>query len=451
MIELQREEIFIFFDIITNFLKKKTLFKGIKEFIVKKKKFNILTTFNVLLFKEDASPILIMDKTSFGEISENLSENWEFRNKRSFFENGMFLTLSEILKKAKKGVANYRIIVITDSPSEIPEEIQATLFDLVGKVKILPTFIDIIRVGDKKFYADDVKLKILTLETSGGMFYADSTNYFMNIINILAKNKQVQNIFIGEEKKQILPEDKIFYEKLASDLLTPELGEEITCTICNMQVCPICVERSDTANKCFNCNTGYHDCCAAQFSALKNIGLIHIFRCASCGTLLKLDENLVKEKVTNIDQLKVLEEDIEVLEKKRAEKIKLSVPSISEELTPIPSEPDFLHEDENDLIIIDDKESKVSHDVQPPLPPPPSIKKKIRPGGYFGPEVEIVQKPSSQKEIESSKYWTPDKSQITSITQLKPPKIKILLRFCKICGAPIKGKEIACRSCGAPI
>jgi len=451
MIELQKEDIFIFVDITSNFLKKKTLFKGIKEFIEKKKKFNILTTFNVLLFKEDASPILIMNKTSFGEISENLSKNWEYRNKRSFFENGMFLTLSEILKKAKKGVANYRIIVITDSPSEIPEEMQATLFDLVGKVKIIPTFIDIIRVGDKKFYADDVKLKILTLETSGGMFYADSTNYFMNIINILAKNKQVQNIIIGEEKKQILPEDKNFYEKLASDLLTPEPGEEITCTICNMEVCPICVERSDTPNKCFNCNTGYHDCCAAQFSALKNIGLIHIFRCASCGTLLKLDENFVKEKVVNIEQLKVLEEDIEVLEKKREEKIKLSVPSISEELTPIPTEIDFLPEDENDLIIIDDKESKISYNVQPPLPPPPSIKKKIRPGGYFGPEIEIEQKPSSPKEIESSKYWTPDKSQITSITQLKPPKTKVLLRFCKICGAPIKGKEIACRSCGAPI
>lgn len=102
MIEFQKEDVFIFIDITTNFLKKKTLFRGLKELIEKKKQINIFTIFNLLLFKEDASPLLIMDKTSYGEIIDILSENWNYRNKTSLFENGMFLILSEILKKAKK-------------------------------------------------------------------------------------------------------------------------------------------------------------------------------------------------------------------------------------------------------------------------------------------------------------------------------------------------------------
>lgn len=455
MIEFQKEDVFIFIDITTNFLKKKTLFRGLKELIEKKKQINIFTIFNLLLFKEDASPLLIMDKTSYGEIIDILSENWNYRNKTSLFENGMFLILSEILKKAKKSVANYRIIVITDSPSEIPEEMTTTLFDLISKVKILPTFIDIVRVGDKKFYVDDVKLKIITMETTGGMFYADSTNYFMNIMNVLAKNKQIQNVFVGEIKKQIQPEDKLFYEKLASDLLSPEPGEELTCTICNMPICPICLDKNDTPHKCFNCNTGYHNCCAAQYSALKNIGLIHIFRCAGCGTLLKLEENMVLEKVKNFEQLKLIEEDIETLEKKREAAAKIPIPSSSKEFTPFPSEPDTSAENEIDLIIVDSEESKTFEDLLPSPPPPLPIKKKIRPGGYFGPEIEIEQKQQQpQKEIESKKYWAPagsTTSQITSITQLKPPKTKPTLSFCKICGAPMKGNDKACRACGAPV
>ncbi len=455
MIELQKEEIFIFIDITTNFLKKKIILRGIKELIEKKKQINILTIFNLLLFKEDASPLLIMDKTSYREIIDILSENWNYRNKTSLFENGMFLTLSEILKKAKKGVANYRIIVITDSPSEIPEEMTTTLFDLISKVKILPTFIDIVRVGDKKFYADDVKLKIITIETTGGMFYANSTNYFMNIMNVLAKNKQIPNVFVGEIKKQIQPEDKLFYEKLASDLLSPEPGEELTCTICNMPICPICLNKHDTPHKCFNCNTAYHECCAAQYSGLKNIGLIHIFRCAGCGTLLKLEESIVMEKIKNLEQLKLIEEDIETLEEKRGEAVKTPIPSSSEEFISISSETEISDDNKADLIIINGDKSKTFEDLVPSPPPPPTIKKKIRPGGFFGPEIEIEEKQQQpQKEIKPQKYWSPTgstPSQISSITQLKPPKTKPTLRFCKICGGPIKGNDKACRSCGAPV
>jgi len=455
MIELQKEDVFIFIDITTDFLKKKIILRGIKELIEKKKQINILTIFNLLLFKEDAIPLLIMDKTSYGEIIDILSENWNYRNKTSLFENGMFLTLSEILKKAKKRVANYRIIVITDSPSEIPEEMQATLFDLISKVKILPTFIDIVRVGDKKFYADDVKLKIITMETTGGMFYADSTDYFMNIMNVLAKNKQIQNVIVGEIKKQIQPEDKLFYEKLASDLLSPEPGEELTCTICNMPICPICLDKNDTPHKCFNCNTSYHECCAAQYSGLKNIGLIHIFRCAGCGTLLKLEESIVMEKVKNLEQLKLIEEDIETLEEKRGEAVKTPSPSSSEEFISISSETEISDENKADLIIINGEKSKTFEDLVPSPPPPPTIKKKIRPGGFFGPEIEIEAKQQQpQKEKEPSKYWSPagsTTSQITSITQLKPPKTKPTLSFCKICGAPMKGNDKACRACGAPV
>ena len=42
MLEIKKEELYFFIDISTSFLKKKILLKGLKEFIEKKKKINIL-------------------------------------------------------------------------------------------------------------------------------------------------------------------------------------------------------------------------------------------------------------------------------------------------------------------------------------------------------------------------------------------------------------------------
>lgn len=490
MLEIKKEELYFFIDISTSFLKKKILLKGIKEFIEKKKKINILSSFNLLLFNDDNSPVFISDKTSSKDITDPLSDNWDVRNKQSNLENGLFFALSEILNKAKKVFANYRIIVITDSPSDIPVELQEALFDLLDKVKIFPTFIDIIRTGENKFYSDDVKLKIISSDTSGGMFYADSVEYFLSILDIITKDKAVQNILVGAEMDDILPQDKKFYERLASDLLTPEPGEKLDCTICNMPVCPICLDKQDTPYKCFNCNSGFHDCCAAQFSAMKHIGFMHIFRCPTCGSMLKLDEDLVNEVVQDKEKLaSALNEDIEKLEKDREERIERPLVPAPQDLTPIPNIKDFGADEPSNLIIIpeEDGDSAEIPLPQPTLdeipqeipereflfsaipldqpafsapPPPPQVVRR----DFFGPAIKVTSETIQPENSKGSPYWASGhkdhnsqgdtqvgEPKITSVTQLKPPTSKAKLRFCKICGAPVKGQEMSCKSCGAPI
>jgi hypothetical protein len=372
---------------------------------------------------------------------------------------------------------------------------QQALFDLLEKVKILPTFVDIVRVGAAKFYADDVKLKIITSDTGGGMFYAESADYLAGVLDTLTKDKQTQNVLTSAEMKELMPEDKAFYEKPASDLITPEPGENPTCTICNMPVCPVCLDKDDTPYKCFNCGSGFHDCCAANYSAMKNIGFIHIFRCPTCETLLKLDEDFVNEAVQDKEQLKVLYEDVETIEKEREELPEAPVTPAPEDLTPIPAGADYMEEEQKDLIVIPNIEGEDLQEIplaeaissetekealfKPTIPEetiatPSPPTKVIRPQGFFGPTIEVPQEPEKQEKaekpdamemtqepVEETQYWSPSEAgaevgvesepKITSITQLRPPKKKPQLRFCKICGAPIKGRQKICLACGAPV
>ncbi len=78
------------------------------------------------------------------------------------------------------------------------------------------------------------------------------------------------------------------------------------------------------------------------------------------------------------------------------------------------------------------------------IPPPPPMK-KIRIGGYFGTEVEIK---AEQKQI---KIIEPEyKEEIKSITELRPPRKRDSIKFCKMCGMTVKNAQ-KCPNCGAKI
>ena len=78
---------------------------------------------------------------------------------------------------------------------------------------------------------------------------------------------------------------------------------------------------------------------------------------------------------------------------------------------------------------------------------PPSVEtpvKKVRVGGYFGQEIEIKPEKKPTKIIEPE-Y----KEEIKSITELRPPRKRPSLKFCKICGMTTSAK--ICPNCGAKI
>ncbi len=360
------EEFIFYFDLITDFTKKKNLIKNIGTFIKEKAKFHTQSSYGLLIFQSDDNPVTLYNETDFEVFTDIVNEKWESREKkRSLFENGLFEILAYIFRKSREARKNYRVIIISDTPSTLSEDYHNALYDLLIKAKKFDTFIDIIRVGKEKFYNDDVKLKVVTSETHGGVLYCSDTKSFLNILVSLIQSKSEFNIIQPEASSQILEEDKIFYEKLAVDLISLDSEEEEKCDICEKEVCPICSAYSDEVHKCFNCNTKYHACCAANYSISNNIGFNHLFRCLNCQTLLKLDEEYVKM---------IYEEEYEEVEHEQ----ELATPEIDE---------DAVEEDYEQVVIgegILNPEKLKSPPSLSKTPPDVTSTKKVRVGGYFG-------------------------------------------------------------------
>ncbi|MFX1569413.1 MAG: vWA domain-containing protein [Promethearchaeota archaeon] len=429
------EEFIFYIDLISDFLKKKSLQKAINAFIKEKDKYNALTSYGIVLFQRNENPINVYDLKDADMVINTIEDAWETReNERSYLENGLYEILAYIFRKSREKRKNYRVIIISDTPSKLSEDYYNALYDLLIKAKKFSTFIDIIRVGEEKFYEDDVKLKVISSETHGGTFYCPNEKLLQNILGSLTQNKKEFKIIKSDETEEILSEDQIFYERLAVDLISLSSEEQEICDICEQELCPICEAHSDEIHKCFNCNAKYHSCCAAKYSLAKNIGFRHIFRCINCQTLLKLDEDFVNM---------IYEEDLE----EELPEIELREPiiePIEEELNeePLIEEPEIEEE-----VIEEEKE------VAETLEPAPTTEiKKVKLGGFFGQEITISKK-GVKKDIKADipEVIEASEEQI-SITTLKPPKKRgtSTIRLCKICGATIKNTPI-CPSCGARV
>jgi hypothetical protein len=293
-----KEDIYFYLDLTKDILKKKEITKAVKYYIDEKSKMNVQGHYSLLIFQEEGNPIFITDKKDAGIITNSIEENWKLRPKtRSYFENGLFYIFSFIAETVRKKSKFNRIIIITDTPSDLSEDYQEALFNLVSKIKNFPTFIDILRIseGDKRFFSDDVKLNMLASDTKGGIFYLQDKKEFSTIIKKLVKTKQFTSTFIDQpDRIKISTEDYSFYNQLAKTLQKPEKsGEPSVCYLCKEEVCPVCSDVYDIPEICEDCNSGFHNCCITNYTINHNIGIPNILRCPgpSCDVLLKIDED----------------------------------------------------------------------------------------------------------------------------------------------------------------
>ncbi|MHA1272874.1 MAG: hypothetical protein ACTSQP_16275 [Promethearchaeota archaeon] len=491
---LTSEEIIFYLDLTTDQIKKKTIIKGIKNFINEREKLKKESSYGLIIFQSESNPISVYNKTDPQSLIEIIDESWETREKKnSYFENGLFEILSYIFGEAQKVAKLYRVIVITDTPSIRSEDYNTALYDLIVKAKNFSTSIDIIRIGSEKFYPDEVKLRIISSETQGGVFFCNDGKHFLDVINSLIKNRQEFNIIKpGDEEGQILEKDRTFYERLAADLISLEPEDEQICIICKRELCPICETYSDELKKCFNCGAAYHNCCAAEYSISNNIGFKHIFRCIKCQTLLKLDEELVKEIYEESqmpDEEEALSTDEDELEEEYIEEIEEGSSYIYHSIDEVEGYSE--NEISNDININESSISEINETITTnyselsegqktelaavPPPPPPQIEeerpitnekifKKVKIGGFFGKEITIKANGTSVmqddgfkeqvwKVAEDTSIDEVKESVKKSITELKPPpktEKKSKIKFCKICGNSVVGLKV-CPNCGAKI
>jgi len=206
------EEFIFYLDLITDFIKKKNLLKSLGTFIKEKAKFNTKSSYGLLIFQNDDNPVTLYDEANFEVFADIVNEKWETRErKRSLFENGLFEILAYIFRKSKEARKNYRVVIVSDTPSTLSEDYHNALYDLLIKAKKFDTFIDIIRVGKEKFYNDDVKLKVVTSETHGGVLYCNEGKSFLNILTSLIQSRSEFNVVHPESisvafaKKKYVP------------------------------------------------------------------------------------------------------------------------------------------------------------------------------------------------------------------------------------------------------
>jgi len=308
------EDIFFYLDLTKEILKKKEVIKAIKYYISEKNKTNIKGHYGLLIFQDAGNPIFITDKKDSEIIENAIEENWKNRpKKQSFFENGLFYIFSYIAEAVKKKSRHNRIVIITDTPSDLSEDYTDALFGLVSKIKVIPTFIDIIRVSEKeeRFFRDDVKLNILSSDTKGGIFYLSDKKDFISIIKKLTKTKQLVSTF--EEllvKTKIKKEDYDFYSRLAKNLIPSHPNDVgLKCHLCQEEICPCCADINDTLMICESCKSAFHSCCVTNYTIQNNIGIPHIFRCPKCDILLQIDQDEIVSPYE--DSAKSVEEYLE--------------------------------------------------------------------------------------------------------------------------------------------
>ena len=486
---INSEEIIFYIDLTSDFIKKEILKDTIQEFIENKLSLGD-SSFGIVIFQEEDNPISLYDDTESTSILKIIDNKWDTRPKnQSYIENGLFEILSYIFRKSREVKKVYRVIVVSDIPSTKSEDYHSALYNLIIKSKHLDflTIIDIIRVGENIQYEDEVKIKVITSETGGGFFLCNDTQQFKDVLSSLIKNKREFNIIRpDEEQKQYLEEDKIFYERLAVDLISLSPEDEENCSICQLELCPICGAYSDEIHKCYNCGSKFHGCCSAQYAIMNNFGYNHIFRCPQCETLLKLDEeyvNLVYDEEFKAPKILEIEESPvqETLEiKQQSYEIEQPAYEVEEGIYMTEKEQDLektsyekkeIEEVYEEDGFIEEKFERIEAIASIPSPPslktgintssPPSLKtvelppkpptlKKVRVGGYFGQEIFVDEKLKTSKLKIRDLPETPIIEEKKSITQLKPPKKRTTIKFCKICGCSVIN-VICCPNCGANI
>ena len=305
------ESIMIYLDITGDSISKKEVAKSIQKFAEEKLKINSDTSFGFILFEDDGNPFVIEETKNVKDLAEIILKSWKSRNKQSFLENGLMYCLSVHAEKARTRQGTYRILVISDSPSNANSELEDAILRLVEIVRTFPTFIDIIRIGRQRFYKDDIKLKLITTTSSGGLFYGENEKDLLGILKGLAKNKKLPDL-LPEDGQSVDPSHKLYYESLAFPL-EEHADPNAICSICQEVHCNYCNNTGDLPKQCPQCGINYHECCAALYSWKNNIGLKHIFRCKNCGTLIKLNEHSVYI-INNEKPPKEIEYDAETLD-----------------------------------------------------------------------------------------------------------------------------------------
>jgi hypothetical protein len=218
---------------------------------------------------------------------------------------GIFIAITFIIEVYKKLPEKaFRLLILTDDKTfEIPSQDLPAIEGLIKKVKDMPFFIDIIRIGTKN-PEERNKLMRLARICNGELYEINHIQDITPILTEFAYKKRIDDYFFKLQKERVvLKNNQPFYTNLADEPI--EINEISTCSIC--------FQRDNIGFvKCPSCETITHKICWAHWAQSSTIGIPHVFRCHSCFNILKLDEDFVKDvqagKITSILDINKIEQ-----------------------------------------------------------------------------------------------------------------------------------------------
>ncbi len=287
------EDCLILFGLTPEFSKVRLVYKALGEFMNNKQSIDPSDRFNLILFQDKGPKYL--DQFTF-EPSNILDTYRSLSSKiiKANLAGGIFIATTfiiDVFKTISEKV--FRLIILTDDEAhKIPSQFIPALEDLIRKVKDMPFFIDVIRIGNKDLEERDKLLK-LTQICNGEFYEIDSIREINSPLISLSEKKRIKEAMaITQKIRIVLSDNQPFYENLADD---PPILDKIG-------TCSICFKKDDHGIvKCPSCETVAHKTCWAQWSTTSNIGIPHVFRCHTCFNILRLD----KEFVLNVREGKI--------------------------------------------------------------------------------------------------------------------------------------------------
>ncbi len=287
MVRDRSEDTLLFVALTPKVIKLKPILKMLEEFANVKQGIDISQRFNIILFQEDG-PIYLDDfSLDFNNILKILRE-YEGKIVRANIAGGIFIAATFIIDVYKKvSEKAFRLIILMDKGSfTIPGQYYPVLYELLDKIKDMPFYLDIVRLGEE----DDVefpKLEEFAKRYGGHSYSVLSPKRLMDELLHLAKKKTVpfEDPLMGTSKKAISPTNQLFYENLADK---PEI-------LVSSETCSICFKKDDkTVVKCKNCEAITHMSCWAIWAKTSTIGIPYVFRCHNCFSLVKLNKEFVE-------------------------------------------------------------------------------------------------------------------------------------------------------------
>jgi hypothetical protein len=307
----------------------KKIYAALESFLEKKKNNDPTDRFNIILFQE-SGPNYLNDFTLNLENIMLALKTLEPTIVEANISYGIFVATTFIIDVFKR-ISNktFRLIILKDPETiKIPLQYLPVLENLIEKVKDMPFYIDLVRIGIKNSEKDENLKKLIEI-TNGSIYKIDKIAELNSMGEIVDLKHKMPKVSYHYKPKIIPDNNKPFYINLAEE---PSEFRRV-------EKCSICFQRDDEGlMQCPKCKTIVHKSCLAKWSQSSNIGIENVFRCHNCYNLLKLDKEYIElvkyGEIVSAGDIKVEEKDFQEFLENLEEKEKPKIIKANDSLAP---------------------------------------------------------------------------------------------------------------------